>query len=100
MSVVIDFGGSKGAGVECNRVNFARIILNGENGAKSVIRSICLDNDRAVRNPMSEDRSGGKSPLKGLKSLFGLVSEYPFDTFSCETSKRSDYFGVVGMNLL
>ncbi len=45
---------------------------------------------------MGKDRSGGESPLQGLKGFASLIRKIPFDAFACKSSERNDNVGVVG----
>jgi hypothetical protein len=55
VSVVVEFCGIKGVGMESNGVNFAVGGVNGEDGSKSIVRGICLDHDLGVGHPMGEE---------------------------------------------
>ena len=49
--------------MERHRVDFTRICLKRKYCSQSIIRSVSLYNERLVRNPMSEDRSGNERGL-------------------------------------
>ena len=49
--------------MEGHWVDFAGVGLNGKDCPKGIVRSVCFNNDRTVRNPMSENRSGGEGGL-------------------------------------
>ena len=82
MSVIVEFQRTESAGMEGHRVDFTRIGLDGENGAKGVVQGISLNNDRMVGNPMGEDRCRGKCRLQGFKRFPSRVGEIPWSTFS------------------
>ena len=67
VSVVVELRGSKSPGVISHGVDFIGVGFNGEDGAKGVVRGVSLDNDRSIRDPMSEDRCGGKGGLQEFK---------------------------------
>ena len=56
MSVVVEFRCTESAGMEGHRVDFTGIGLDGENGAKGIVRGVSLNNDQMVGNPVGEDR--------------------------------------------
>jgi hypothetical protein len=67
MSVVIQFRARESVGVEGHRMNFTRVGLNGENGAKSIIGGVSLNNDGLVGDPVGKDRGGCESRLEGFE---------------------------------
>ena len=82
VSVIVEFRRTESVGMEGHRVDFTRIGLDGENGAKGVVRGVGLDNDQMVRNPMGEDGCGNKGRLQGFKQFPSGVGEIPQSTFS------------------
>ena len=80
VSVVVELQGSKSPRVISHGVDFTGVSFNGEDGAKGVVRGISLDNDRSIRDPMSEDRCGGKGELQEFKSTLSLVREIPWSS--------------------
>src|ERR1700678_1798053 len=67
VSVVIQFRACKSSGMESHRMYFTRVGLNGEDGAKSIIGGVSLDNDGFVGDPVGKDRGGCESGLKGFE---------------------------------
>ena len=94
VGVVVEFRGSKGMGMEGHRVDFTRICLDGEDGTKSIVRGISLDDDRFVPNPMCEDQSRSEGTFQGLKGLLCILSEVPSHTLVSKTGERNDNVGV------
>jgi len=52
MGIVVKFGGRKGTGMECNRMDFVIRECNGENCGNSIIRRIGFNCDRGVGDPV------------------------------------------------
>jgi len=69
MCVVIQLHHSKSARVKGNWMNFIIFINNGENCSKSIVQSIGFHDELSIRNPMSEDQSGGECFLERVKSI-------------------------------
>ena len=65
MGVIIEFQGTKGAGMESHGVDFTRIGLDGEDGTQSIIGGISFYDDRFIRDPVGQDRCGGESRFQG-----------------------------------
>ena len=63
-------------------MDFTGIGLDGEGGAKGVVRGISLNNDQMVGNPMGEDGCRNESGLQGFKQFPSGVGEIPQSTFS------------------
>ena len=59
MGVIIEFRGTKGAGMESHGVDFTGIGLDGEDGTQSIIRGIGFYDDRFIRDPVGQNRCGG-----------------------------------------
>src|SRR5271168_3228098 len=68
-------------------MNFTRVGLNGENGAKSIIGGVSLDNDGLVRDPVGKDRGRCES---------GVSCEIPSNTLASEVGKGNHDVGIVG----
>src|SRR5271168_594339 len=96
VSVVIQFRACKSAGMESHRMNFTRVGLNGEDGAKSIIGGVSLDNDGFVGNPVGKDRGGCESGLKGFECLTGFSCKIPSNTLASEAGKGNHDVGIVG----
>jgi len=70
MCVVVQLCCSESAGVKGNWVNFIIFINNGEDCSKSIVRGISFHDELSIRNPMSEDGSGGKYFLERVESIY------------------------------
>ena len=77
VSVVVELRGSKSPGVISHRVDFTGVCFNGEDVTKGVVRGVSLNNDRSIRDPMSEDRCGGKGRFQEFEGTPSLVHEIP-----------------------
>ncbi|KIM65046.1 hypothetical protein SCLCIDRAFT_113814, partial [Scleroderma citrinum Foug A] len=53
------------------------------------------DGIQSIRNPMSENRSGGKSLLQEVESRVAIISEFPRSVFAGKPRERDDDVGVV-----
>ena len=95
MNVVVQLSTGKGLGVESDRMKFAIQIIHGKNGRKSIIQSVGFHDQRLVRNPVREDRSGSERFLEKFESGAAFLSEIPCGTFPCEPSKRNCDFRVI-----
>ena len=70
VGVVVELQGSKSLGVISHGVDFTGVCFNGEDGTKGIVRGVSLNNDRSIRDPMSENRCRGKGGLvRSLKAL-------------------------------
>ena len=78
--------------MESDRVKFAVRIIHGKNGRESIIRSVGFHDQRLVRNPVREDRSGSERFLDKFESGAAFLGEIPCGTFPCEPGKQNCYF--------
>ena len=62
-------------------VDFTGVCFNGEDGTKCIVRGVSLDSDRSIRDPMSDDRCGGKGGLQEFEGTPSLVHEIPRSSF-------------------
>jgi len=69
MYVIVQLHYSKSARVKGNWVNFIIFVNNGEDCSESIVRGIGFYNELSIRNPMSEDRCGGKCFLERVESI-------------------------------
>ena len=90
MCVIVEFGCGEGTGVESHRVDFTRVELDRENCSQSIVRSISLDNDWLVWNPMCEDRGGSEGSLKRLDGFSSGVREVPLYSLLGEARERNN----------
>ena len=67
MSIVVKFRRGEGSGVESNGMDFTRVMLNGKDSTKSIVRNVSFNNKRLVRDPVRKNQSGGKGGLEGFK---------------------------------
>ena len=93
MDVVIPLGFGEGAGMESNGVDFT-VINDGENGGEGVVRSIRFHNERSIGTPLGENRSGGESFLKGVKSVLAFLSPSPLDILAGQAGEGNGDVGV------
>ena len=77
MGVIIEFQGTKGAGMESHRVDLTGIGLDGEDGTQSIIRGIGFYNDRFIGDPVGQDGCGGESGFQGLEGFPGGIGKVP-----------------------
>jgi hypothetical protein len=63
MSVIVQFGGIKGVGIECNWMDIIVWSLGGENCHNGIVGSISFNDNRSIRHPVQEDRSSSESIL-------------------------------------
>ena len=69
MCVVVQFCHSKNAGVKANQMDFIFFINNVKNCSKSIVQSISFHDELSIRNPISENRSGGECLLERVESI-------------------------------
>ena len=69
MCIVVQLHCSKSAKVKSNWMNFIIFVNNGEDCSESIVRGISFHNELSIRNPMSEDRCGGKCFLERVESI-------------------------------
>jgi hypothetical protein len=86
--------------VKHDRIDLIVGVSDGKNSCHSIVGSIGFHSDLSVRNPISEDWSGGKSFFKRFERLPAFVGEIPFSTFASEVNKQKCNFGVVANEML
>ncbi|KIK76969.1 hypothetical protein PAXRUDRAFT_168248, partial [Paxillus rubicundulus Ve08.2h10] len=64
MGIIIKFRGCQGSGIEHNRMEFLVRTMDREDSRDGIVRSIGLNGDRTVQNPMSKDRGHGEGFLE------------------------------------
>ena len=96
MGVIIEFRGTKGAGMESHRVDFTGIGLDGEDGTQSIIRGIVFYDDRFIGDPVGQDRCGGESRFQGLKGFPGSISKVPWNTLAGQPGKQNHDGRIIG----
>ena len=96
MGVIIEFQGTKGAGMESHRVDFTRISLDGEDGTQSIIRGISFYDDRFIRDPVGQDRCRDESGFQGLEGFLGGISKVPWNTLVGQLGKWNHDVGIIG----
>ena len=87
MDVVVEFGRSKGAGMECDRMDFTVFRLNRQNSRKGVVGCVSFHNNFGIGYPVSENRSPSKGLLQSVESLLTFGSEIPADVFLGKSCK-------------
>src|SRR6266511_4911343 len=68
---------------------------NGENGGKSIVGGISLNDNQAVWNPMCEYGHSGKCFLKHGKSHMCLVGKLECDSFAGESDEQYNNVRIV-----
>ena len=66
-------------------MNFIIFINNGEDCSESIVRGISFHNELSIRNPMSEDRCGGKCFLERVESISTGEVKLPWNVLLGET---------------
>jgi hypothetical protein len=77
VSVVVEFCGSKGAGMESDGVNFAVRGVNGEDSGEGIVRGVCLDHDLGVGHPMGEEWCMCEFLLEFVEGCVAFAIEVP-----------------------
>ena len=94
MNVVVEFGAGEGPRVESNGMDFSIGSAGGENGCKSIVGGVSLNNERSLGVPVNKDRSGGECLLECLEGGPTFISEEEHSTFVGEAGKRDSDVGV------
>jgi len=92
MCIVVQLCHSKSVGVKGNWVNFIFFINNGEDCSESIVQSIGFYNKLSIRNPMSEDGSGGKDLFERVESIITGRVELPENVFPGEAYQWNNNF--------
>ena len=95
MCVVVQLCRSESARVKGNWVNFIIFINNGEDCSESIVRGIGFHNELSIRNPMSENRSGGKCFLERVESILIREVELPRNVLPGEVCQWNNNVQVV-----
>ena len=95
MGVIVELQSGQSPGIVGDRPNLLVRTTNGENASDGIVGGVCLYDDRSVRNPMGEDRSGGESVFEVLEGGATGVTEVLGNTFVGEAGQRSDDTGVI-----
>ena len=69
MCIIVQLHYSKSIGVKDNQVNFIFFINNKKDCSKNIVQSISFYNELSIRNPVSENGSGGKCFLERVESI-------------------------------
>jgi hypothetical protein len=77
VSVVVEFRGIKGAGMESDGVNFAVGGVNGEDGGESIVQGVCLNHDLGVGHPMGEEQRMCEFLLEFVEGCAAFAIEVP-----------------------
>jgi len=85
--VVVEFQRSKTATPEGDGMNFPVISEDGEYGRDGVVRSVRLDSNLTVRNPVVKDRSFRKRMLESFECQLALVRPVPLHIRTSEASE-------------
>ena len=95
MGVIIEFRGTKGAGMESHGVDFTGISLDGEDGTQSIIGGIGFYDDRFIRDPVGQDRCRGESGFQGLEGFPGSIGKVPRNTLAGQPGKQNHDGGII-----
>ncbi len=86
--VVVEFRGTEGPGPERNRVDFAVVSGNGQDGSNGVIGGVRFDGDLSIRKPVVKDGRFQEGALEGIEGILAVVGPLPFDARASQASKR------------
>jgi hypothetical protein len=81
MGVIVEFRGCQCSGVERNGAEFLIRTTDGEDSRDGIVRSVGLDSNGTVRNPMSKDGCCGKGFLEFIEGGATGVVEGPWERF-------------------
>ena len=95
MCIIVQLYRSKSARVKGNWMNFIIFVNNGEDYSESIVQSISFHNELSIRNPMSEDRSGGECFLERVESISTRGVELPRNVLLGEACQWNDNVQVV-----
>ena len=95
VDVVVEFSPIERPRVERNRMNFTRLRVDRQDSSESIVRGISLDDDRTIRLPVEQDRSGSEGLLQVLEGGASLIGEEERGTLTGEAGQRNDDVGVV-----
>ena len=90
MCVIIQLHCSESTEVKSNQMNFIIFINNGEDYNESIVQNISFHDELYIRNPMSEDKSGGKCLLERVKSIMTGGVELPRNVLLGEACQWND----------
>jgi hypothetical protein len=83
VSVVVEFRGIKGAGMESDGVNFTIGGVNGEDGSEGIVRGIHLDHNLGVGHPMGEQWCMCEFLLEFVEGCVAFAIKVPRGILSC-----------------
>ena len=95
MYVIVQLHCSESARVKDKWINFILFVNNGEDCSKSIVQGISFHNELSIRNPMSEDRGGGKCFLERVESILTGGVELPRNVLPGEACQWNDNVRVV-----
>jgi len=95
MCVVVQLCCSESTRVKGNWVNFILFVNNREDCSESIVRGISFHDELSIRNPMSEDRSGGECFLKRVESILIEGVKLPKNVLSGKMCQWNDNVQVV-----
>jgi len=76
--------------VKSNRINFIIFVNNGEDCSESIVQGISFHDELSIRNPISEDRSGGKCFLEIVESILTGGVKLPRNVLLGEACQWND----------
>jgi hypothetical protein len=95
MHVIVEFGWTESPGPERNRVDFAVVSQDGEDGGGSVVGGVGLNSNLSTRNPVMENGGLHECALEGIESCLALQGPVPAGAGLGEPGQRNTYFGVI-----
>ncbi|KIK78856.1 hypothetical protein PAXRUDRAFT_162881, partial [Paxillus rubicundulus Ve08.2h10] len=95
MGVIVEFQSGEGPGVECNQAEFVIRAVDGKDAHDGIVGGASLNDDRGVRHPMSQNRSGGEGIFQTPESRAAFVREVPRSIFPSEASEQNNNVGII-----
>ena len=93
MDIVVEFCGRKHPGVKCTRMD-SILEAYGDDGSESIVRSVSLNDNRNVWDPLGQCQSGGEGLLEGVEGFLALFGPDPRSDLAGEASEGDHDIGV------
>ena len=93
MDIVVEFCGRKHPGVKCTWMDSV-IEAYGDDGSESIVRSVSLNDNRNVRDPLGQRRSRGEGLLEGVEGFLALFGPDPRSGLTSEAGEGDRNIGV------
>jgi hypothetical protein len=94
MHIVVQFRGREGPGMESDWVH-SIVSEDGKDCSKSIIGGVGFHDERSVRNPLDEGRSGGESGLEAVEDLLTRIGPVLRRALASKASQRNGDVGVI-----